>query len=1352
MNFQEKIAFLLIIFTLSPFVNPKLFSQRFEFEKLTSKQGLSHNTVYDITQGEDGKMWFATREGLNSFDSYTIKSYYANKEENNSGLSYNKITALLSSSKGLYVATQYGIDKYDKLKDKFFSVNKGEQLKGAITNLYESSEHKIYITTSQGLYLLNNNDQVKQIIKNENVVDICDYKTKILWVVMGQKIVMTNDIGEIIKEYMLPISSSAPKSCSHYVIYKIFKDYLGDIWVGTSKGLFKFFPEKDTFQHINTGDHLKLEANVIRDIAEDKQRNLWLGTEAGIIIYHPKAKKTQRITQSFDNNINSLSDKAVYSIFMSKENIAWVGTYFGGVNYATLSQSRVKKLMPKKEGDFLRGKAISQIIEDKNKRLWIGTEDGGVTILDKANNSFSYLNNEKDGLSSNNVHTLFEEPDFVWIGTFLGGLNRFDKKSGTIRVYKNQPSNPYSLSNNNVYSILKTSQGKLLVGTEAGLNVYNYDKNNFTPFMPEVFGGKFIYKIFEDSKKNLWICTRFLGIYEIKHNAEELIHYSASGEEVTINSNQIINCNEDSKGNMWFGTLGGGLLKWNGSRFKTYTTENGLPNNNVYGAIEDEQGNIWATSNKGISKIIPGSEKIVNYNISHGLSTNQFNFKSLFKASDGILYFGSINGLNYFSPKDFTQDEKSAAIHFTGLKLFNKDVMIDGEDHLLSKQINYTDSLTFKHAQNVITIEYGAINYKTNGINEYAYFLEGFEEKWNHVGNKTSATYTNLSPGEYTFHVKMLNENGQHTKKSIYLSILPPFWKSNWALLLYGLLLAGTIFAYMRFMKFIHHQRLAVEVEKLEKKKIQEINRHKLNFFTFISHELKTPLTLIIASIEKYFQQKVSPTSEPEVLFSVKKNAQKLTHLIQQLMEFRKIETDHAQLDLQRGDVILFLKDTFTAFEPLFNYKNIAYHFKHNFSEYHCYFDAYKLEMIVTNLISNSIKSIDDEGEVNVEISIANKLDENQYAPLTIKVSDTGRRMSKAQLEKIFNTFYRANSENIEVEGSGLGLALVKSLVDFLHGEINITSEEKIGTTISVCIPLILKHQQEKQAIDIVGNTSVNINPDLFIENITDLQNQPTISEKKNGVLMIVEDNRELMKFLSKYFTEKFKVITAGNGEQAIEKLKKTYPDIIISDVKMQNMGGIELCEKIKSNKDTSYIPFILLSGQTDEMYKMKGLNVGANAYLTKPFSLKELDLIITNILENNKNFKSKFSTISAETGEIPETNQDIEFANTVTSIIEDSYKDPNFSIQELAKKIGISRSLLHLKMKKILKINASDYIRKVRMEKAIQLMKEGMLISEVAYKVGYNDPNYFSRVFKKHFNDSPTDYISKIKNSYNLN
>ena len=1321
------------------------WAQKIEFKKI--EKPLSHNTIYDIVK-HDGILWIATREGLNTYDSFSIKSYYGSSNKN--ALKSSEINCLLSTKKGLYIGTSLGLNKYNKTSDNFESINLGNNNKDAIKILYQSSKGKVFVGTQNSLFVLDESDNPKKIKDNAFIKSICEYKANIYWVAKGKKVLLMNDMGETIKEYTIKLLT---EENINYPDLVLFKDSKKNIWLGTPKGLFYFDPVKDDFIKLDIAFNERIESNLIKKISEDKDSNLWLGTGSGITVYNINTKITKYYGQSYNPSLNQLSDKSINALYFDNLGIMWVGTYFGGVNYTIPKGIGFSKLLPGQ--NTLAGKVISNIIQDSNGKIWIATEDSGITIFDRKNNTFKYVNNN-DGLSSNNIHSLREDTNGdIWIGTFLGGLNKYNKKTKQIEVFKNDIFTKNSLSNNYVYSILEDSKKELWIGTQAGLNIYNRSTNTFSLFRPEILGDEFIYDLLEDKNEYIWICTRFSGIYKYDRSNNQLIHYSFDkNNEFSFNSNQFVSAFQDSKNNIWFGSLNGGLLVFDTKKqkFKAITQREGLPNNNIYGAIEDNNGLIWITSNNGLSQYNPKTHEIFNFNKEIGLSTNQFNFKSLFKDRDGYLYFGSIYGLNFFHPDQLNFNSKSPEIRLIGFRLFNKEVPIT-KNGILEQNIDLTKEITLKYSDNVITFEFTTLDFESNSSNGYEYFLEGFEKDWNKVGNKHNATYTNLSPGKYTFKVRTHPSSKGTNERSIILTINPPFWKSNWAYCFYLLLFMLSIYFYAHIVGIIHKQKLAVQLERIEKEKNIELNNHKLNFFTFISHEFKTPLTLIIASIESYFQNKHSNSELPEELVSVKKSANKLQNLVRQLMEFRKIETDHAELELKKGNIIEFIKKNFEAFYPLLKNKKINYHLKNAYSEYVCLFDVDKMEAIITNLISNAAKNTKEDGYIELKTNISSTLDKKNRSTLTLSVKDSGAGMTTETIKRILDPFYYQNNDSLQKEGSGIGLALVNSLTKYLEGDIKIDSKIGEGTTIEISIPLYLKHNSNS-VVEVYEPSKVSeIESDY---SSIETSSNESIEDDNNGInsqlrILIVEDNVELNKFLQKHFSQKFKVTTANNGSEALTKIEKRIPDIIISDIKMPISSGLTLCKKLKSDLKTSHIPFILLTGQTEETDRLEGLGLGANAYITKPFNLVELDLLVRNLLRSSQNLESRFSSQFSKNEEVKVTNnQEREFIKTVVDMVQGNFSDPNFNIELMASKIGVSRSLLHLKIKKAMNTNASDYIKGIRLKVAVNLLKQGFSVSEATYKAGYNDPNYFSRVFKNEFGLSPSAYLQKERDNNN--
>ena len=870
--------------------------------------------------------------------------------------------------------------------------------------------------------------------------------------------------------------------------------------------------------------------------------------------------------------------------------------------------------------------------------------------------------------------------------------------------------------------------------------------------LKETFGNKFIRHVNEDSDGNIWICSNFFGIYKIDKNAE-IVNYNRENTPV-FNNNMFMYSFEDSNRNMWFGTQGGGLVKYvySTGKFVVITVKDGLPNNTVYTVTEDNNKNIWCSTTKGLSKYNPDTNQLDHYNEYDGLVGNQFNHASCLKAKDGTLFFGAVNGLTYFNPDDINFSAQKVDIHFTDFKLFNKSVEVK-EGGLLNRHIDDVKEITLAYADNVFTIGFLNINYYAPEKIEYSYYLEGFENNWNYVNSQTSATYTNLSPGSYLFKIKATDGNGNWSEsiRTLHITVKPPFWLSIWGYLTYIIIAIAIVILYIRFLQKRNKEKLNLRLIELDKQKNEEIIANRLNFFTYISHEFKTPLSIVIATIDEMLSENKNSKTLNQYGIVIKKNAYRFLALINQLMEFRRIETDHASIKANRGDIVKYILSIINSFEPLLEKKSVEVSVKANVNLFECNFDADKIEKIISNILSNSIKVFDEGGLIKVNIEIEEEKNirtlNNKYkskSNIKIHISDNGPGIPEEKLIKLFDPFYTSDSSNYN---SGIGLAMVNSLIKLLDGNIDVTSKVDIGTEFKLTIPLIhLSEKDDSVFVDKVSDKSISsvindlenyIITDSYAENI----------EKSKHELLIVEDNKDLSNFMKRHFSKYYKTRVAGNGEEALLRIEKSQPDIIISDVMMPKIDGNQLCERLKENIETSHIPIILLTAKTELDSKIEGLSKGAEDYMNKPFNLKELDLKVRNILksiEDNKKRFAKFDTLDESIETLQ--NNEAQFIGKLTGIIIENIDDSNFHINELCEKAFISRPHLHRKLKKITGLSTSEFIRNVRLNEAKKLLKtRDFTIVEVADRVGYTDSAYFSKSFKKVFEKSPSEFLKKM-------
>lgn len=1247
----------------------------------------------------------------------------------------NKINTLAAVGNRVYVGSDAGLFLYDPMLDNLTRAALLSEHQ-AILMLHAYRED-VFVGTSRSLYRITN--QEIHLLSHDHTGEVralTPLSQDRFMVFMGSQLKIIDRNGNPLLRFSGFELSELERS--DFTVHDLYTDWSGQVWLASNYGLFLFEEQKNRFTKINLSSTENRENNTVRTILGDRSNLLYLGTEDGIYSYDLQEKQVKHYTHSYDHHEQKLNDKAIYSSFISTDGTLWFGTYFGGVNYIPSSHYGFKTMRASGERNRLHGKAVSQLMEDQSGRLWIGTEDGGITIHDSTEDRIDYINGSSTPfyLSINNVHALHQDQHGdVWVGTFLGGLHRFKMKEKTTQIFRHSSDDQSSISNDNIYAIFTDSQDRLWIGTQRGLNIFDRKEEQFSLFKPAIFENKFIYDMIEGPDSSLWFCTRADGIYRYWPTTDSLKHYRADSSTKGLQGNQIISAYRDHDDRIWFGSLDGGVCYFDYStdQFYSLTTHNGLVNNSVYGILEDTQGMIWMSTNKGLTRYDPHRNQFSHFNSKHGLPSNQFNFKSFLKAADGTLYFGSVNGLSYFHAEDIQPRKKSTYLLLSDFSLFNKSVDI-AESDVLSNHVNYLDGIALDHNQNVFSIDFTALDFANPESIQFQYFLEGFEEEWNQPTEKRRATYTNLAPGAYTFQVKAVQADGSDCSavRSLQIQINPPFYKTTFAYVLYAFLMIAAVAAYGRFVRFLHERKLELNLARLEKEKTDELTQNRLNFFTFISHEFKTPLTLILAAIDKLTAEGSRALQQNPQIAQITKSASTLFELIQELMEFRSAENNHSKIELAHEDIVGFLVNVVSCFRSLANEKGLSLEIRSEIPQYMCYFDQQKLERIIINLLSNALKNTVHGG---VEVSIGIKTDSTKDW-VRILVSDTGSGMGKKEIENAFKPFFNKGKNR---EGSGIGLPLMYSLVHYLGGIINITSPVSGGTTVVVELPL-----NNRPATPVEKSVRMDNQSSLATGQSAKQVEFPITSEngRKKYSLLIVEDNKELLGFLSEHFSKNYQVDRATNGAMAKRKILKLAPDIIVSDVKMPKIDGLELCRFVKQHPDIGHTPFIMLSQAGDQGMKLDGLDVGADTYLAKPFKLKELELIIENMLWSRKVLRERIIHISEfAKNKLPENNKDEEFLKRLSAIFHARFMDSNLSVDDLAKEMYMSRTSLHLKLKKALGKNATTLLAEYRLRRASIMLKNDIPINEIAFHCGYNDPSYFSRIFKKYYGLSPMEF-----------
>ncbi len=1326
--------------------------EQITFSYISINEGLSQSTVFSIDQDKRGNMWFATYDGVNKYDGYAFTVYQHNEDDPNSIA--NDISRIVKTdSQGrVWIGTRDGLSRYDEEKDifqNFFYEKNGKHLQ--VNGIEEISPEQLLISTPEGLIMFDIKeskfiDDSFSTAMHKTIASTLYRQGDLIYIGTPTDGLYNYSITQKTFEKVIPILGTKQ-------IQAILQQSPTRIWVATEgAGLFLINPKtKEIKNYLHSPSNPKsISSNYIRSLAMDSQNRLWIGTFNDLNIYHEGTDSFASYSSNPVEN-GSLSQRSVRSIFMDSQGGMWLGTYFGGLNYYHPIRNRFKNIRNIPYKNSLSDNVVSCIVEDKDKNLWIGTNDGGLNLYNPITQRFTSYTLQEDenarGIGSNNIKAVYvdEKKSLVYIGTHAGGLSILHRNGGQVENFNQRNS---QLVNENVYAILPDGEGNLWLGTLSALVRFNPEKRSFTTIEKEKDGtpvvSKQITTLFRDSHKRLWIGgEEGVSVFQ----QEGLDIQKASILPVSNVTKLFTNCiYEASNGIIWVGTREGFYcFNEKDKQIKRYNTTNGLPNNVVYGILEDSFGRLWLSTNRGISCFNPETEKFRNFTESDGLQSNQFNTASYCRTSVGQMYFGGINGITTFRPELLLDNPYTPPVVITKLQLFNKVVRPDDETGILTKNISETKSITLKSWQTAFSIEFVVSNYISGQHNTFAYKLEGYDKEWYYLTDSRTVSYSNLPQGTYQFLVKAANSDGKWNPipTALEIIVLPIWYKTWWALLIFFATFAGFITFVFRFFWMRKSMEAQLEIERRDKEHQEEINQMKMRFFINISHELRTPLTLILTPLQEIIN-KISDRWTRNQLEYIQRNANRLLHLVNQLMDYRRAELGVFELKAKKGNAHQLIQDNFLFYDKLARHKKITYTLHSELEDKEVLFDANYLELIVNNLLSNAFKYTESGQSITVTLK-----EENGW--LLLQVSDTGIGIPINKQGKIFERFYQIESEHV---GSGIGLSLVQRLIELHHGRIELDSEENKGSTFSVYLPQDLSVYKPSE---LASNNEQNEEEQVYSTNskamyfidTEKVENESVESgDKKRGTILIVEDNNEIRRYLSNGLADLFNTLEAGNGEEALEKLKDNEVDVIVTDVMMPVMDGIKLCKNVKQNIRTCHIPVIILSAKTDIKDQMEGLQMGADDYIPKPFSLAILTTKIQNMMRTRRRMLDKYAkSLEVEPEKITFNAMDEALLKRAMAIVEKNMDNIEFSTDEFAREMNMSRSNLHLKLKAITGESTIDFIRKIRFNEAAKLLKDGRYtVAEVSTMVGFNTPSYFATSFKKYFGCLPTEYIKKSK------
>lgn len=1370
------------------------FGQSLIFNHLTIGDGLSNNAINAIIQNREGFIWVGTDDGLNRYDGYSFKTY-RHILKDSSSISDNGIWCLLEDRSGfIWIGTKNGkLNRYDPFKDifKHWLLPSDIVRENSIRSLFEDHNGFIWIGTyKSGLYRFDpTTEEIKhwksiagdrKSLSNNYVTGIVEDSDYNIWISTYNgfnKLIEVN--SEIYFEKYFKDSSNE-NSISSNIIWSITKSKIDPalLWLGTSEGLTSFNTKTKVFKQIPIPNPAKLQfgesaGNVIEEFSGNK-KILWADSYAGLLRIDLSDGRVTRFIND-EKNPKSIISNQINGLLKDRSGVIWIVTQ-NGISYFSEKSLKFNNLQSASENGFdynlLNNKSVNAITLDSHNTIWFGTNKGLYFLDGKSNNKFIQ---KYKALGDINIWSLTEgNQNELWIGTYGYGIVKLHTAIGRIeKINPDLPQTRVASANFNrvVYSDNKKD---IWVGYWGiGLGRINSSDNKFEIWqnagnqITESLSHNDDWAIYQDRKGRMWIGTNGGGLnLLVEERSGKFLKWMADDDGLSSNSINAITEStnkkyaSDDKTVLWIAT-DNGLNKFtiNDSavdilidnskiEIKQYSSRQGLLNNSIKAIAEDDNGNLWLTTGKGISLFDVEKEIFLNFNNADGIFDGDFNTSSILKDNNGKIYAGSLKGLNVFIPQNIKLSSFNPPIVFTNFQIFNQPVKI-GENSPIKNELNKSKLIELSYSQNVFSFEFAALDYNSSKSIQYKYFMEGFDEDWIESGSRRYVTYTNLSPGEYHFKVKSTNADGvwQDNTTELKIIIASPWWATSWAYTIYVLIIVIGLYVIRRFELNRTKLKNILKMREYEAIKQKELDETKSRFFANLSHEFRTPLMLIKGPLEQLMNDE-SNIKNIDRYKLIHRNTENLQLLIDQLLELTQLETASIPLKAKLENLSNQIRGLAYSFKSFADKKNINLAFKSVEDSVIAWIDSDKLEKIINNLLSNALKFTPEGGSVTVEL-VKKILKGKKYAEITI--SDTGIGIPKQKIDKIFDRFYQVDdSIQRAYGGSGIGLALVKELVDLHRWEISVSSETNKGTEFVLLIPLWDDYLDEDQKVksEFLNYSLVTSEKNSSFEendhkDSDEIENDETANNKSS--ILIVEDSSDVRLYLLDLLKSDYTLFEAANGKEGITVAKEKIPDLIISDVMMPEMDGVEFCSKIKSDFLTSHIPVIMLTAKASGESKIQGLETGADDYLTKPFSSKELFVRIKNLLEQRKLLREKFSKeINPVLQKITSNSLDEEFLQKAFSLVEKNIDNVNFDTETFAKEMFLSRMQLHRKFEAITGQTPGDFIRTFRLKRAAQLLKENRLsVTQIAYAVGYNSPSQFTRAFSKQFNCTPTEYLN---------
>ena len=1302
------------------------------FQKIDQSKGLSSSKITGIIKEKNGFIWISTQNGLNRYDGHSVRVY----NKRNSNIESNDISSLFLDSKNRIWFTSYGsgLNLYDKLNDQFKTFKNSENNKHSIISnkvnaITENSKGLFWIGTEKGLCLFDYNlNKFYRYIYNEhqplNITSIYEDKKGNLFIgtfkngllVFNTKSKVFEKINNGNKSITSPINVITELN-SDKILLGTASNGLLSVDLKTYKVSNFFYKDKSLLEKVK----------IVRSIKKDSKDNLWIGSDGyGLFeVQYPNSKEPIVNNYMYNPQLaSSIAGNAIYTIFEDDDSNMWIGTAWNGISVLD-KKNQIDIIL----SDFIgtNSSPVLSIFQNK-EHIYLGLDGNGINIYSKKNKKINLY--DKNKIKAKYIQKIIQtKDDNIWLGTFGNGLLKFNQINKTVKKYTPVFNDETSISFSDVRDIVEDESNNLWIATwGGGLNYFDTKKEEFSRFY---LPNNNLVSILKDNNK-IWITSFGGGLSVFDIQQKEFKNFSFKEKDsTTISSNNLFSILKDSKGYLWIGTSGAGINRMDleTQKIERFQNFDNIKYKTITSIIEDNDSNVWFGSKNGIIKYDYLNNTFITFS---GLS-GDFHINSTFKDKEGFLYFGGINGVLKFDPKKVSNTNLQPAVTIRNFKIFNKEVPI-GAEEILHKNITLTKEITLEHSHNVVTFEFSALKFPMSTNYEYAIQMENFDGDWRTIGKDRTATFTNLSPGKYVFKVKSkeLSADWGENFTSLNINIKRPYWSTWWACVLYFILFLGLLYLIRKYLLAWGKLKSRFELEKLTHDKDTELYNSKQQFFTNISHEIRTPVTLILSSINRLFDNDtIKDNKQIKASHTIRRNSDLLLRLVNELLDVRKLETNDIVLDVSKSEFVSFAKAIYFSFSDIASDRNIKYSFNTDQNSMYLWFDNNQLEKVIFNLLSNAFKFTNDGGTIELLI-------ESNANEVLLAVKDTGIGLSADDKEKIFKRFYQVKyTHTTNNKGFGLGLSIVKDIIKLHKGQINVASEIKKGSSFEI---KLLK-----------GNTHFNDCVAMSLENfeanstINKLQQKLIDGDSKKETILIVEDNVEIQDSLKELLEdENYAIIQAFDGLEGLRLASRCLPNLIISDVMMPEMDGIELSKKIKLNSATSHIPMIILTAKSAAKDKMEGYETGADEYIIKPYDEDFLKTRIKNLLKGRKLLKQKFVNNSLlNPKELSVNSKDQTFLENLYKSLEENLQSNNLKADVISKNLNMSHSSMYKKIKSLMGLTYMEFIRDYRLSIAKQLIEEmGYSVSEACYKVGYSDRKYFSKLFKNKFKQNPSFYL----------